>query len=69
MCHTRGKSTPPIDRYKHHRFPAEMISHGVWLYSRFYLSYRDVEELLLVRGVIVTYDEAIHKWCQKFGEA
>ncbi len=47
--------------YKHYRFPAEIISHGVWLYYRFCLSYRDVEELLCVRGVIVSY-EAIRKW-------
>jgi putative transposase len=53
--------------YQHHRFPAEIISHGVWLYFRFCLSYRDVEELLFARGVIVTY-EAIRKWCRKFGE-
>ena len=45
-------SAPP-DRYKHHRFPAEIISHGVWLYYRFCLSYRDVEELLFTRGVLV----------------
>jgi putative transposase len=61
-------STPPTDRYKHHRFPAEIISHGVWLYCRFCLSYRDVEELLFARGILVTY-EAIRKWCQKFGQA
>jgi putative transposase len=61
-------STLPIDRYKHPRFPAEIISHGVWLSYRFCLSYRDVEELLLARGVIVTY-EAIRKWCQQFGQA
>jgi putative transposase len=54
--------------YKHHRFPAEIISHGVWLYFRFCLSYRDVEELLFARGVLVSY-EAIRKWCQKFGQA
>jgi putative transposase len=53
--------------YKHHRFPAEIISHGVWLYFRFCLSYRDVEELLFARGVIVTY-EAIRQWCRKFGQ-
>ena len=53
--------------YQHHRFPAEIISHGVWLYFRFCLSYRDVEELLFARGVIVTY-EAIRKWCRKFGQ-
>ena len=61
---------PPAtpERYKHHRFPAEIISHGVWLYDRFCLSYRDVEELLFVRGMIVTY-EAIQQWCRKFGQA
>jgi putative transposase len=55
------------NRYKNHRFPAEIISHGVWLYYRFCLSYRDVEELLFARGVIVSY-EAIRKWCRKFGQ-
>jgi hypothetical protein len=62
--------TPPAtpERYKYHRFPAEIISHGVWLYYRFCLSYRDVEELLFVRGILVTY-EAIRKWCRKFGQA
>jgi putative transposase len=54
--------------YKHHRFPGEIISHAVWLYFRFPLSHRDVEELLFVRGVIVSY-EAIRKWCRKFGQA
>jgi putative transposase len=57
-----------INSYKHHRFPAEIISHSGWLYFRFCLSYRDVEELLFARGIIVTY-EAIRKWCQKFGQA
>jgi putative transposase len=56
------------ERYKHHRFPAEIISHGVWLYYRFCPSYRDVEELLFVRGIMVTY-EAIRRWCLKFGQA
>jgi putative transposase len=61
-------NTPvPTDRYKHHRFPTEIISHGVWLYYRFCLSYRDVEELLFVRGVTVSY-EAIRNWCRKFGQ-
>jgi putative transposase len=43
--------TPPADpaRYKNHRFPGEIISHGVWLYYRFPLSYRDVQELLFER--------------------
>src|SRR5262245_7583905 len=53
--------------YRKHRFPPEIISHGVWLYFRFCLSYRDVEELLFVRGVIVSY-EAIRQWCRKFGQ-
>jgi len=61
-------NTPVLtDRYKNHRFPAEIISHGVWLYYRFCLSYRDVEELLFARGIMVTY-EAIRKWCLKFGQ-
>jgi putative transposase len=61
-------NTPVLtDRYKNHRFPAEIISHGVWLYFRFCLRYRDVEELLFVRGVTVSY-EAIRKWCRKFGQ-
>jgi putative transposase len=62
--HTAAPTHPD----KHHRFPAEIISHGVWLYFRCCLRYRDVEELLLARGVIVTY-EAIRKWCRKFGQA
>jgi len=53
--------------YRKHRFPPEIISHGVWLYFRFCLSYRDVKELLFVRGVIVSY-EAIRQWCRKFGQ-
>src|SRR5262245_58727333 len=57
----------PTNPYTHHRFPAEIISHGVWLYFRFCLSYRDVEELLFARGEIVSY-EAIRKWCRKFGQ-
>jgi putative transposase len=60
-------TTTPPDRYKHYRFPTEIISHGVWLYYRFCLSYRDVEELLFARGIAVTY-EAIRKWCRKFGQ-
>src|SRR5215467_7645766 len=61
--------TPPAttDRYKNHRFPGEIISHGVWLYYRFPLSYRDVEEMLLARGIDVTH-EAIRQWCLKFGQ-
>ena len=60
---------PPAntERYKNHRFPGEIISHGVWLYYRFTLSYRDVQELLFERGVTVSH-EAIRKWCRKFGQ-
>src|SRR5438477_2388422 len=53
--------------YKGHRFPAEIISHCVWLYYRFSLSYRDVEELMAARGLTLTY-EAIRQWCLKFGQ-
>ena len=49
-----------------YRFPVEIISHGVWLYHRFCLSLRDVEELLVTRGIIVTH-ETIRQWCRKFG--
>ncbi|ETW92507.1 MAG: transposase IS6, partial [Candidatus Entotheonella factor] len=55
------------ERYKNHRYPPEIISHAVWLYFRFTLSYRDVEEMMLARGIVVTY-EAIRKWCLKFGQ-
>jgi len=55
------------DPYRHYRFPGEIISHAVWLYFRFPLSHRDMEELLFVRGVIVSY-ETIRKWCRKFGQ-
>src|SRR5918995_5364041 len=69
MWHTRRMNTPvTTNPYKRHRFPAGIISHGVWLYVRFCLSYREVEELMLVLGVIVTY-EAIRQWCRKFGQA
>ena len=60
--------TPPATKqYKNHRFPVEIISHAVWLYFRFCLSFRAVEELLFARGVVVAY-EAIRKWCRKFGQ-
>jgi putative transposase len=54
--------------YRRHRFPAEIISYAVWLYFRFNLSHRDVEELLAERGIQVSY-EAIRLWCRKFGPA
>ncbi|MGB6366066.1 MAG: IS6 family transposase [Thermoanaerobaculia bacterium] len=52
--------------YHGYRFPPEIISHAVWLYYRFCLSFRDVEDLLAERGVIVTY-ETIRQWSRKFG--
>jgi putative transposase len=54
--------------YKGHRFPVEVINHCVWLYLRFPLSFREVEELMLARGVEVSY-ETIRRWCDKFGQA
>ncbi len=56
----------PTPSYQRHRFPSEIISHAVWLYHRFCLSFREVEELLAKRGISVTY-ETIRQWCQKFG--
>jgi len=52
--------------YKRYRFPAEIIQYAVWLYFRFDLSYRDVEDLLAQRGIIVSR-ESIRMWCSKFG--
>ena len=52
--------------YRGYRFPPEIISHAVWLYHRFCLSFRDVEDLLAGRGIIVTY-ETVRQWCRKFG--
>ncbi|MFE7332568.1 IS6 family transposase [Streptomyces sp. NPDC057565] len=54
--------------YKGHRYPVEVISHCVWLYFRFPLSFREVEELALQRGVIVSH-ETVRRWCRKFGQA
>ncbi len=54
--------------HKGFRFSKEIISHAVWLYHRFSLSFRDVEELLYERGVVVTY-ETVRQWCRKFGQA
>jgi len=57
---------PSPDPHYRHRFPAEIISHAVWLYHVFNLSLRDVELLLAERGVVVSY-ESIRRWCGKFG--
>jgi putative transposase len=53
--------------YSRHRFPAEIISYCVWLYYTFLLSYRDIEKMMLYRGIEVTY-ESIREWCHKFGQ-
>ena len=58
--------TSPSPSYRGYRFPPEIISHAVWLYHRFSLSFRDVEDLLAQRGVTVSY-ETIRHWCQTFG--
>ena len=52
--------------YKGHRFPPEIIQYAVWLYYRFNLSHRDIEDLMAERGIIVSY-ESIRLWCNKFG--
>jgi putative transposase len=54
--------------YKRHRFPPEIIAHAVWLYFRFPLSLRLVEEMLLERGILVSY-ETVRRWGKKFGPA
>jgi putative transposase len=54
-------------RYAGYRFPAEIIGHGVWLYFRFPLGLRMVEELLAARGIIVSH-ETVRQWARKFGQ-
>jgi putative transposase len=63
--HTVGMHT--LSLYNRHRFPAEIISHSVWLYFRFALSFRDVEEMLAMRGVTLS-NETAREWCLKFGQ-
>jgi putative transposase len=55
-----------MNTYKRHRFPPDIIAYAVWLYYRFNLSHRDIEDLLAERGIIVSY-ETIRLWCIKFG--
>ncbi|MFF8103448.1 IS6 family transposase [Streptomyces sp. NPDC016640] len=59
-------SAPPS--YKGHRYPVEVIAHCVWLYFRFPLGFREVGELMLERGMMVTH-ETIRRWCAKFGQS
>jgi putative transposase len=78
-CHGKGLAArwetdnsegmkPPPDPHYRHRFPAEIISHAVWLYHVFSLSLRDVELLLAERGIVVSY-ETVRRWCRKFGQS
>jgi putative transposase len=60
-------TTPVCPSYAGHRFPAEVISHAVWLYFRFPLSLRMVEEMLAARGIIVSH-ETVRQWARKFGQ-
>jgi putative transposase len=53
--------------YAGYRYPSQIISHAVWLYHRFTLSFRDIEELLAARGITVSY-ETVRNWCDKFGQ-
>ena len=53
--------------YAGYRYPPQIISHAVWLYHRFTLSFRDIEELLSARGITVSY-ETVRNWCDKFGQ-
>lgn len=61
-----GLMSPDFTTYPRYRFPAEIISHAVWLYHVFSLSLRDVELILAERGIMVIH-ESIRCWCQKFG--
>jgi putative transposase len=61
-------TTASRSRYAGHRFPAEIISHAIWLYFRFPLGLRMVEEMLAARGIIVSH-ETVRQWARKFGQA
>ncbi len=66
--YTAAMPTARDPLYQRHRFPPEVISHAVWLYFRFPLSLRMVEEMLATRGICVTY-ETVRQWGKKFGRA
>src|SRR5918912_2989966 len=61
-------TTPAPPSYAGYRFPAEIISHAVWLYFRFPLSLRHVDEILAARGIVVSH-ETVRQWGLKFGQA
>ena len=64
MTNARMKKSTYL--YKRHRFPSEIIQYAVWLYHRFNLSQREIEDLLAERGIVVSY-ESIRLWCNNFG--
>ena len=59
--------TVGVPSYKGFRFPVEIIGHCVWLYYRFPLSFREIEEMMLARGIILSH-ETVRQWCAKFGQ-
>ena len=61
-------TTPVRSPYAGYRFPAEVISHAIWLYFRFPLGLRMVEEMLAARGILVSH-ETVRQWVRKFGQA
>ncbi len=68
MCDTLRMKTPPFaPSYKRHRYPSEISSHAIWRYYRFSMSFRDVEELMAARGVVLSH-ETIRRWTLKFGQ-
>src|SRR4028118_61100 len=68
MCDTGSmKTNDTASPYERHRYPAEIIAHTVWLYFRFSLSFRDVEDLMAARGVTLSY-ETVRRWTLKFGQ-
>src|SRR3954471_9700214 len=60
--------TPTCPSYAGYRFPPEIISHAVWLYFRFPLSLRNVDEILAARGIMVSH-ETVRQWARKFGQS
>src|SRR3712207_8025093 len=61
-------TTPTVPSYAGYRFPPEIISHAVWLYFRFPLSLRMVDEPLAARGITVSH-ETVRQWARKFGQS
>jgi hypothetical protein len=66
LRHRRDGMNTPVISYKRHRLAPQIIAHAVWLYYRFPLSLRLIDELLLERGIVVSY-ETIRRWAKKFG--